>query len=429
MHIKRHCQFLLDKEKGKTDAKVRYRIKWDGNTKIVAFSIGFRVDIDKWSSDTQRCKNNTTHGKKKTSASIINKRINEFETACEQAFIQYEKDKKIPTKEEFKNSFNVLIGKESAIQNNETVAAIFQQFIDTASFTNQWSSSTKAKMNAVKNKLTEYNPEINTTELNEDKLLDFTYFLLNEKGLRNITVKKIFSQIRWFARWAVSKNIPINEALLKFNPKLKTVPKKVIFLEWDELMKIYNFNFTPNQIYLERVRDVFCFCCFTSLRYSDTANLTRANVFNDYLSITSIKTNDNLKIELNDYSKAILQKYEGEDFPKDLALPIISNQKMNDYLKDIGELCELNEPITITYFIGAKRYDEVFPKYALLSTHAGRRTFICNALILGIPPNVVMKWTGHSDYKAMQPYIDVADRAKREAMQLFNRVPQQKNRD
>ena len=65
---------------------------------------------------------------------------------------------------------------------------------------------------------------------------------------------------------------------------------------------------------------------------------------------------------------------------------------------------------------------EVTPKYALLSTHAGRRTFICNALALGIPAQVVMKWTGHSDYKAMKPYIDIADDIKANAMNKFNQL-------
>lgn len=62
------------------------------------------------------------------------------------------------------------------------------------------------------------------------------------------------------------------------------------------------------------------------------------------------------------------------------------------------------------------------PKYALLGTHAGRRTFICNALALGISPQVVMKWTGHSGYKAMKPYIDIADDIKASAMSKFNQL-------
>ena len=98
---------------------------------------------------------------------------------------------------------------------------------------------------------------------------------------------------------------------------------------------------------------------------------------------------------------------------------MITNQKMNEYLK---ELAGINEPIRQTYYKGNERINEVTPKYALLGTHAARRTFICNALALGIPPQVVMKWTGHSDYKAMKPYIDIADDIKANAMSKFNQL-------
>lgn len=94
---------------------------------------------------------------------------------------------------------------------------------------------------------------------------------------------------------------------------------------------------------------------------------------------------------------------------------------MNEYIKELGELCGIDSPETVTYYKGNKRHDEVYPKYELLGTHAGRRTFISNALMMGIAPHIVMKWTGHSDYKAMKPYIDIADKARAEAMELFNK--------
>ena len=90
MEIKYHAQFLLDKEKEKPDAKLRYRVKWSGN--IVAFNIGYRIEIDKWSTETQRCKANTTHGHKKIPASIINRQIQEFESACQRTFQKFEVD-------------------------------------------------------------------------------------------------------------------------------------------------------------------------------------------------------------------------------------------------------------------------------------------------------------------------------------------------
>ena len=68
-----------------------------------------------------------------------------------------------------------------------------------------------------------------------------------------------------------------------------------------------------------------------------------------------------------------------------------------------------------------QRIEETKPIYAVLGTHAGRRTFICNALSMGIPDDIVMKWTGHSDYTAMKPYIDIAQAEKSKAMAKFNK--------
>ena len=107
------------------------------------------------------------------------------------------------------------------------------------------------------------------------------------------------------------------------------------------------------------------FCCFTGLRYSDVHNLKKSDIRDGYIEITTVKTAERLIIELNNHSKAIL-----------------------------GELAEINEPVSETYYKGNKRIDTITPKYALLGTHAGRRTFICNALALGIPAQVVMGWGG-----------------------------------
>ena len=92
---------------------------------------------------------------------------------------------------------------------------------------------------------------------------------------------------------------------------------------------------------------------------------------------------------------------------------------MNDYLKELAELSGINEPITKVYFIGNERCEDVYPKYSLIGTHTGRRTFICNALKNGMPAHDVMKITGHSDYKAMQPYIDIVSRDVDNMMDKF----------
>ena len=78
-----------------------------------------------------------------------------------------------------------------------------------------------------------------------------------------------------------------------------------------------------------------------------------------------------------------------------------------------------NTPISKTCYRDGERIEETYPKSGLISPHAGRRTFICFALSSGIPPQGVMKWTGHSDYQAMRPYLAIAEKTKADAMKLF----------
>lgn len=413
--------FVLDKEKEKPDAKLRFRVRWAKN--IVAFSVGFRIDVSKWSTDTQRCKNNTTHGRKKIPASIINREINRYECAAEKLFNYYDSCDIIPTKEKFQADFlkevrNIDITDHSQ---EKTLIQVLGEFTLETGFKNSWTSSTYEKFKALKSHILKFKANPTFNDFDERGLNLFIAHLRDVENLRNSTIENQLSFVKWFLRWATAKGYNSIHDFETFSPKFKKTENKVIFLEWDELMNVYNYPFPKSKSYLERVRDVFCFCCFTSLRYSDVENLRWSDVFEDHIVITTIKTNDTVTIELNDYSKGILEKYKGFHFENNKALPVISNQKMNMYLKEVGKICGLDTPVTITYYRGHERIDEVHPKYELLGTHTGRRTFICNALMLGIPADIVMKWTGHSDYKTMRPYIDIADSAKKKAMSLFNK--------
>lgn len=416
---KYHSQFLLDLEKNAPTAKLRYRIKWNGN--IVAFNLGYRVEVNKWSKETQRCKTNTTHGVKKIPASVINKKINEYETACEKIFLKYYYQDSTPNQNEFRELFNVEIGKKTKELSipHKTFFEIYDLFVKEESKINQWTVSTEIKMKTLKSHLYSFDSNLSFEKLNEQKLLDYQYYLQERKKFKNSTILKNFSFLKWFLNWSKKKRFNNNYAYELFKPKLKTVQKKIIFLTQNELKQIKEYIIPEDKKYLEKVRDVFLFQCFTGLRYSDVANLKSSDVKETFIEITTVKTSDSLIIELNNQSKAILKKYEKNQYDNK-ALPVISNQRMNEYLRELAELAKINELVRETFFIGNLRKEIILPKYALLSSHAGRRTFICNALSLGIPPQVVMKWTGHSDYKAMKPYIDIADEIKINAMEKFN---------
>ena len=110
---------------------------------------------------------------------------------------------------------------------------------------------------------------------------------------------------------------------------------------------------------------------------------------------------------------------EVQDFVEFSGIPD-THQAMNRDIKELCRLAGIDEEIRVTTYKGNVRTDKIQPKWELVGTHTGRRTFIVNALSMGITPNVVMKWTGHSDYKAMKPYIDIVDSIKASSMTKFD---------
>lgn len=421
MNIKRNCLFLIDKEKGKTDGKLRYRIKWDGKT--VAFNVGYRVEVSKWISEAQRCKTNTFHGKKKVPASAINKEISRYEETASETFYSFEQSGTQPAAEEFRKAFNTRIGKSE--EKEKGFFECYNEFIAMEGREKSWTDSTYKKHRTVRRHVQNFAPDLEFSDLTEkglNKLTDYMLSITDDTGtasLKNTTIKKDINIFKWFLRWATKMGYNKELAYVTYKPKLKIIPKKVIYLTWDELMQIRDTPIPDDMSYLSKIKDMLLFCCFTSLRFSDMQNLKWEYVFDNHIEVTTIKTDDPLRIELNKYSKYVLENYIRS---KGYVFPRISNQKMNDYLKILGKLCNIKTATTITYYKGNERIEEIMPKYELLSSHVGRRTFICNALMLGIAPNIVMKWTGHSDYSAMKPYIEIADKAKESAMSLFDKL-------
>ena len=430
MNIKRNIIFTLESRKKNgvlITENVPIRMRVNFASKRIEFTTGYRIDSAKWDADKQRVKNGCSN-KLKQSASEINASLLEYYTEIQSIFKRFEVEDVMPTPEQIKEAFNALhkpVSEEPKPKKEALPCNFFQvfdDFVEDCGRQNNWTDSTFEKFAAVKNHLTNFREGLTFEFFDERGLNDYVGYLRDVKEMRNTTIGKQLSFLKWFLRWAFKKGVHQNNAYDIYKPKLKSTQKKIIFLTWDELNRLREFKIPSNKQALERVRDVFLFQCFTGLRYSDVFNLRRSDIKGDHIEVTTVKTSDSLIIELNNHSKAILDKYKDVPFENDKVLPVITNQKMNDYLKELAEMAGIDEPVRQTYYKGNERIDDVTPKYALLGTHAGRRTFICNALALGIPPQVVMKWTGHSDYKAMKPYIDIADDIKANAMSKFNQL-------
>ena len=424
MYIKRNIIFELENRKKNgvpivENVPIRMRVTYNG--KRVEFTTGYRIDVRKWDAEKQKVRNGYTN-KLKQSSSDINADLLELQSKLQNVFKEFEVQNTIPSPAQLKEAFNSRI-KNNKVREEQPKMRLFEafdEFIKEASSQNHWANNTRKKFVTIKNHIKEFKEDIVFEHFDEQGLNEYITFLIDEKEMQNNTISREIRFIKEVLQWGFRKGYYHNNAFKAFKPRLKIPNNIVIFLSNEELQKLCSYEIPKDKQYLKRVRDVLLFCCFTGLRYSDVYNLKRSDIKSDHIEIITQKTTDSLIIELNDVSRTILNKYKDFHFPDDKVLPVISNQKMNKYLKELGKLAGINEEVRMTYCQGNKRTDEVKPKYKLLCTHTGRRTFICNALLRDIPAHIVMKWTGHSDYRSMQPYIDVTDKIRSQYMKKMN---------
>lgn len=298
---------------------------------------------------------------------------------------------------------------------------VWDIFTDTAGRTNSWTPRTRQKFASLRRHLSGYAPHLRLDTLTAADLQGFTEYLCG-LGLRNSTVGKLAEHVRWFLRWAADNGYYHGTLHRTYRPKLKGAKSEqgaVVYLTIPELERLESFDLTANPA-LAAVRDVFVFCCYSGLRFSDAKTLKETDIHDGSIHVVTRKTDDPLSIELNSHTRAVLERWRGR--LGGLALPAISNAKTNGRLKELGRVVGLDAPVHLVYYKGARRFDETRPKWEVLTTHAARRTFVVTALTLGVPAEVIIRWTGHSDFSAMKPYIAIVDEVKRAQMAAFDSI-------
>ena len=230
--------------------------------------------------------------------------------------------------------------------------------------------------------------DISFKEINHQFITDFEVYLLTTCGCNANTTAKF---MQFFKRIVI---IAKNNGWIKADPfanyriRIKKVDRG--YLTQEEVESIIEKRFPTKR--LEQVRDIFVFSCFCGLAYIDVKKLRKENIrtsFDGNLWIMGKreKTDVTFSIPLLDIPKNILEKYEGT-LPDNRILPVPSNQKMNAYLKEIGDLCEINKEI---------------------SFHLARHTFATLTLSKGVSIESVSKMLGHTNIRTTQIYARITD--------------------
>lgn len=205
-----------------------------------------------------------------------------------------------------------------------------------------WDNPIYDKLCAVRTQMNAFVPNLIMDDITGETMDEYQNFLI-KRGFKNSTIEKHICYLRQILDWSNKRGyLKHGESIIKHKtPKLElSKPKATNYLTWEEFEEMYNYEFGPGQEHLEITRDRFCFCCATSLRHSDLEILKKSHFHNEngneFFSLISKKTHDDLIIPLNDYSRALYYKYKDVDSKNGLLFPSKSNQKMNDNLKTIA---------------------------------------------------------------------------------------------
>lgn len=441
MELKRRISFKLRAYGKKISYQIQMHVTF--NSQRIVLSTGCLIDSLKvWNSNEQLV-DATYKGSRGETGLDINAELRKEREMMEIVFKFFEVNEIVPTVEQVYQQFKERKNggkhiREVRVEKEQlNLFDVFDAFVRECGEKNAWTNATFEKMAALKADLMSFKKNVQFSDLNESGLTSFVHYLRDEKvlrtprkkknshqeydrddiiGLKNSTIKKKLDFLSWFLKWATEQGYNQTLAYKSFRPTLKSTQKKVVYLTKQEMEQLKALTIPKESEHLENIRDVFLFCCFSGLRHSDVFNLKRNDIKGDHIEITTVKTADSIAIELNSVTRNILDKYKYATFSGNKALPVIANQAMNRELKELCRLAGINEKIRITSYSGNIRKDEIKEKWELIGTHTGRRTFIVTCLSLGIAPNVVMKWTGHSDYKSMKPYIDIVDEIKASEM-------------
>lgn len=245
------------------------------------------------------------------------------------------------------------------------------------------------------------------------------------KGMSNVTVRSSYRILHWFLVWAYQNDYCTNDFMsYRFELKIiETREKLVVFLTLDEIQKIQMLNLPPH---IDLYRDIFLFQCFTGLRYSDVHKLRCSDINGDTMTLVTQKTGVALQNKLNRYALEIVDKYK--DRYGERLFPAVSLTNINHFVKIIAKLAEIDEPVTKVEYRNHRREEITLPKWQLMSSHVGRKTFVVNSLDMGLTATQVIGYTGHSSITAMQPYISISRKKKDAAMDIWDNADIEDNK-
>ena len=373
------------------------------NSQRIEKSTGKYIHPELWSSEGAKVKGKTDQ------ARSINNHLDKLLNNVSEA----EKDLFVHRKEvNYVNMKMILTGKE---EKERTIVPIFQEHNDriqalvpTGEFAQGTVERYKTTLNHFKSFL---ESKFKIADIAIDKMdyafiMDFDFFLRTQRSCKNNTSIKYIKNFQKIFNICLDNEWLTKDYFKKYKPKPTIVDRD--YLTEPELHEVQSKKFVTPRLIL--VRDIFLFSCYTGLAYVDVQNLTPANISmgidgSKWIFTNREKTDGPSNIPLLPIVEEIIEKYKNHPkaVNKNRVMPILSNQRMNSYLKEIADVCGINKELTF---------------------HIARHTFATTVTLSnGVPIETVSKMLGHRSLKSTQIYARVLDvKVSRDMQSLKNKL-------
>ncbi|MEI6753800.1 MAG: site-specific integrase [Paludibacter sp.] len=390
--------FYLKKNAIQKNGKSIIMIRITINGEIAQLSSKLQVDPDCWDVKSGKVKGRAAE------ANNINRQLDNLKTAIDKAYTKQFDEFGYVVPEKIKNS---ILGID---KKNKTLLEYFDMHNKQYAMKVGYSTSniTYNRYKLLRERLESFLKEnysisdIPISEVTPVFLDSFYIYIRNNHKSEHNNAMKTMQRLRKIFYFAKNTGLNIPDPFWNFNIGFETVERE--FLTQKEIDTIKNKQFATKRV--EQVRDLFIFSCYTGLSYIDLYNLKESNIqtaFDNSLWIMSKrqKTNVHFNVRLLNTPIQILDKYKGSQIDGKL-LPVISNQKVNEYLKEIADLCNITKNLTF---------------------HMSRHSFATTiALSNGVPIETVSKMLGHKSIKTTQICAKITDMKMSNDMQKLSEI-------
>jgi len=242
--------------------------------------------------------------------------------------------------------------------------------------------------------------EITFQKIDKNFYEKFISYLINEKGLVNITINSDLSVLRTFLNDIKEEYGDVLNKQFSSLKLFKDDEPPTVALSDAEYRSIIKLDLKSPA--LQIARDLFVFQTNLLLRFSDLKQIKSENIdkTKKILTLHQIKTGDKIRVPLSDKSIELLEKWN-------YLIPNISKQSYNAKIKEICKLAEIKDVVQLVRFSGSRRITETRPKYEIISSHTARRTGITLLILKGIPLSIIMKISGHKKIETLMKYARI----------------------